>query len=327
VFFAAVHNCSSNTAETRCFATLAANRLSSKGFDIVLVSTRHCFEAESASFLVTRRDGARPLKWKLVRRDVVTGGYSSVKPRPWDKTVPSNNFGPPVEVLLKQLQARVDELEGFLRAKFPTAFEAYRNRDPETASRNRTRGPSPRVPDSHLVIRRNWLIKLLEQHWPELQPMLRKHSKERLSRSSAKAFLKRVADEQGSLASPAAKLLENFHVLVSFLQSSDYNEDPRRIANAMAGVPEYSCSTSLKHCRANPSDEAIGPRALRDYLKRRYRSVFVELQKTRDVVKIQEIMDSVETNDREYNWLRDDPEGVLEIMRLGLPTEIDASGI
>jgi hypothetical protein len=107
--------------------------------------------------------------------------------------------------------------------------------------------------------------------------------------------------------------------LVNFIRSHDYAGDPRQIANALAGVPENAWSTSLKKCRAVPPQEAIGVRALRDYLRRNFPSVHAKLLNATTVEAVTEAMATTRTVDREFLWMRDNPEFTLFVLKQGLP--------
>ena len=241
------------------------------------------------------------------------GDNSSVKPRPWDQSHPSNWFIDSPENRINLLEERVQLLETVIRDRF--GDDALMARTPEPKTSPKRRGPTPPVPKEHLFNRREWIIDLFEFYWPELRVVfLRKN------RVAIGKVLEDIAKpDKGSYASIAANMLANVDQLVEFLRSSEWNGDPRLAASAMAGVPEIRWTTSLRKCRRMRTDRAIGARALRDYLHRNFPETFRAILRARTAEGIREAMFKIRTEDREFNWLRDNPDDMFTVLRLGQP--------
>jgi hypothetical protein len=71
--------------------------------------------------------------------------------------------------------------------------------------------------------------------------------------------------------------LENLADLADFLSGDRFRRDPRQIANAFAGSNTMGVWRSLKRCQAYPSNEPIGQRAIRAYIRRKHARLFARL--------------------------------------------------
>ena len=239
-----------------------------------------------------------------------------MKPRPWDSTHPHNLFGKSLEDRVSELERQSEQLITFLKLRFPKAYEGFLIQRYAPQPKKAKRGPKPQPPDDELLVRRCKLVWFLEQHWPELLKVLRKRSSE----ESIRATLELFTDSQfGPHVHHARYLIGRLPFLVGFIRSYDYTGDPRQIANALAGVPENAWPTSLKKCRAVPSQEAIGVRALRDYLRRNFPTVHAKLLNARTLKAVTEAMATTRTTDREFLWMRDNPEFTFFVLKQGLP--------
>ena len=242
-----------------------------------------------------------------------------MKPRPWDSTHPHNLFDKSLEERVAELEKQSQELVAFLKLRFPKAWEAFLAERYAPKIQPRNRGPKPRVSDAVLVIRRHNLIWFLEEYWPELSRVLTKKISESAIGRKLEVF---TQSRLGPHVNHAQYLINRLSFLVSFIRSHDYTGDPRQIANAMAGVPENALSTSLKRCRAIPCEKEIGVRALRDYLRRNFPGVHAKLLNAKDADSVVRAMAAIRTTDREFLWLRNNPEDVFEVMRVGSPKEL-----
>ncbi len=241
-----------------------------------------------------------------------------MKTRPWDSTHPHNFFFKNPEDRIPELETQLQEVVDFLKLRFPKAYENFLAERYAPKTQPGKRGPKPQVSDVVLVIRRHNLIWFLEEYWPELSRVLTKRTSEGAIRSTLKLF---TDSRFGPHVNHAQYLIDRLSFLVSFICSRDYTGDPRQIANALAGVPENAWSTSLKRGRAIPCEKEIGVRALRDYLRRNFPGAHAKLLNAKDADAVVRAMATIRTTDREFLWLRDNPEDVLEVIRLGSPKE------
>jgi hypothetical protein len=71
--------------------------------------------------------------------------------------------------------------------------------------------------------------------------------------------------------------------LIELINKDRVRNDPRQVANALAGLPEVTLMTSLKICgrKANVSEMSIGERALRARIERRHRKFAKKLSRVR----------------------------------------------
>ncbi len=162
----------------------------------------------------------------------------------------------------------------------------------ETSGEHKRRPGKPYViEDDELGGFRNEIIGWLEGSWPDIAPkLLAARKKEDLDKA-----LKPLADWQSYVGK---QFLSNTEALLDFLHSHRFNRKPpgrtvvralngswadeesqlatqratmslptRRIANAMAGVPEISWRTSLDRCSRKPSLMAVQTRTDEHYRK------------------------------------------------------------
>lgn len=244
-----------------------------------------------------------------------------MKPRPWDQTHPNNWRFDSTEVRINQLTERIVLLERVMRERFgpgalgPGALELPAV-DPNSLPNAHKRGPAPALSQEQLLHRRESIIDFLEFYWPELRiPFMTK------SRAAIHRLLDQFATSHSapSYQAAASELHGKVDQLIEFLNSAEWNGDPRLAASAMAGIPEIRWTTSLRYCRKLPTDSAIGIRALRDYLRRNFPLVFRSLLRVHSAEAAANAMSTTRTPDREFNWLRDNPEDVLTAMRIGKP--------
>jgi len=157
----------------------------------------------------------------------------------------------------------VTELEKIV-AQLSSPSESMLDKIPEAPKTRR--GAKPTHGDT-LFSDRDQLVLMLEQYWPELEPLCIPHPKE----SGLRIVLFAVRDQMGHrYRLPARHLLQNLPELIKFLSGNRFRADPRQIANALAGVPGISTWRSLKVCQASPCTLPIGDRARRAYIQRRH---------------------------------------------------------
>jgi hypothetical protein len=125
---------------------------------------------------------------------------------------------------------------------------------------------------------RDLLVMTLEEHWPELEPLCIAP----LKGKALAAALKAIAIRGGQHGICAQHLLQNFDTLILFLKSSRFRNDPRQIANALAGAPSIGFWRSLRLGQTQPCQQRIGMRALKGYIRRKHYRLFAMLQQRDD---------------------------------------------
>jgi len=164
--------------------------------------------------------------------------------------------------------------------------------DDEPDARKRRPGPKPKHPGGVTDLR-NRLVAMLECYWPELEPFCGP----RLQAEKLKIVLDAIAKYPLTNHGDAAKhILGNFDLLISFLGSNRFRNDPRQIANAVAGAP-LSWWSSLKICQAEPSDCPIGHRAIKAYVRRKHKRMFASLEREVSVVNFGVVRKGYRTQD------------------------------
>jgi hypothetical protein len=167
---------------------------------------------------------------------------------------------------------------------------------------------------------RDELIDMLERFWPELAPMCNKPEPKLLREMLG--LLAKAPDRERARA--ANHLIQSFDVLIEFLRSDRYRQDPRNIANALAGVPKVSWWRSLKHCGGSRrSKEIPRDRAIRDYLHRKHQKIYERLQKADgDVVRITVEMRGIRSRDAIVALLQRNAVYAAQIWKAGEPDYI-----
>lgn len=153
---------------------------------------------------------------------------------------------------------------------------------------------------------RDRLVYVLELYWPELRSVIDPLKKQRL-----RDLLRGLSSpENGPDVQPYAKHLEeHFDVLCTFVGGDRFRNDPRRIADALAGVPGVGFWRSLKVCGQSPCVMQVGQRALGAYIQRKLPRLWQVIQ-TADKVKVAVALRGFRTKDRHLKWLWE-PEGAL----------------
>lgn len=207
-----------------------------------------------------------------------------------------------LEAALKTLQKQVDHTANLvpneLKDRLKTLEEIIGLSRPdsdfqEQMGRNirRLGGTKSRIPPDELWQRRFELTRLFDFHWPEIGEQIRKaRTDDGLRRAFSPILLLR------SKSRSVERLEENFEIICDLIINKEFldtrpqikqilkafeihkkpevwkrlNQLPsRKLANALAGIPEYPCTTSFDILRRVPlpSDP---PRILIEYYKRMY---------------------------------------------------------
>jgi len=205
----------------------------------------------------------------------------------------------------RQLEKRVSRLEELV---FPLV-------DAEPAQEPKS-GRKQRLATEGLVERRDALILWLESNWPELRTAIRRA---REPRDLGQAF--RSAEGLGSYPWKPEfhQQPENYsEALCAFLRSGRYRENPRNIANAMAGLPYMGWKRSFDICSSHPSQLDIHPRAVADYLRRKAPYRLRALVRAKTVEEVSQIM-AKRTKDRHLLRFREQAHELLDWIRAGEP--------
>ncbi len=158
------------------------------------------------------------------------------------------------------------------------------------------RGPKP-IHFQGFLADRDTLVRMFENHWPELEPLC-------WPKSKAKSLLRVLeaisAEKMSSYAQAARRLIEQFDSVLKFLASDRFRHDPRQIANALAGVPQVGLWRSLKLGQSRSCTYPIGQRAMKAYLKRKHPMLYRRLAADPDLLNFVSVLRSYRTKDR---WL------------------------
>jgi hypothetical protein len=184
----------------------------------------------------------------------------------------NTHFGRQIDATrsIQELEDRVARLERLLEsAAAPLDYGA----GIVPIEERKRRGPKP-IHLQMLRSDRDALVQMLENYWPELEPLCGPKPEPK----SLRAVLEAIPSHQTGWYGPAAKqLLKHFDVFVKFLSTDRFRRDPRQIAGALAGVPSIGTWRSLKLCQAVPSNYPIGNRAIKSYLRRRHLELYQRL--------------------------------------------------
>jgi hypothetical protein len=181
-----------------------------------------------------------------------------------------------------ELRVRLERVEGTVPSYFETGIMPSVPKKP---------GPARSIEDDELLRNRDGLVGWLEEVWPDI------------AKSLSAALAVRNVDQLAVIFNAAAKkkdlqppwqsrFLEHCDVLMSFLKSKKFRLKPprktildglnrppdderrkrvanrlptRQIANAMAGVPKLSWSTSLDRCGRNPCSYLVATKTAEHY--------------------------------------------------------------
>jgi hypothetical protein len=136
---------------------------------------------------------------------------------------------------------------------------------PPSFSEPKKRGPKPLYRGDILRFR-DQLVMILEEYWPELQTVT--HT------PVVRVALLRVltAIHKKSQSEASEHLVLYVDRFIDLIKKNRVRNDPRQVANALAGSPKLAILTSLKRCgkKGNRCEIAIGQRARRAYLERKH---------------------------------------------------------
>jgi hypothetical protein len=182
---------------------------------------------------------------------------------------------------IAELEKRVAELE--------QQFHSMNHFDLPTAPKPK-RGPKPRLRESELLRRRDSLIYWLEDNWPELSRAIRKAK----NGEQLIPALRRMRPLSTQYEQPpfCCDWKQHWPLLWEFVSKSKrYFNNPRNIANALAGIPELSWKRSFDVCSNHPSHLEIQARAVLDYLRRNVPERLKAIRAVNgDVEQIQQIL-------------------------------------
>jgi hypothetical protein len=130
------------------------------------------------------------------------------------------------------------------------------------------RGRKPKLDPELLIRRRDTLIWFLEDHWPQVESRLVKAKRDDDFREALRPVLTISSEIAGTLdfrglarlykenrlrKIPSRQMLKAFALKNKSVPSIFNNLPSRNLANALAGVPNISCRTSLEECAKTPS--------------------------------------------------------------------------
>lgn len=226
---------------------------------------------------------------------------------------PENISVPQTAVRIDRLEARIAKLEKEFAQQFDDGLNGSGVPDEIWPARNK-RGPKEKLSLEDLLWRRDHFIHKLEEVWPELRLVLKTAKTEAALKKALGTFIGPYKTTDW-----ARQLQDQADLVLEFIYSKDYRDNPRNLANAIAGTPELSLHRSFKRCRDNPTKLRIGERAVRDYLRRKHPHVFPRLSRARTEDAIAKIMERTNTNDAVYLNLKSNPRLVLELLEEGRP--------
>lgn len=176
-----------------------------------------------------------------------------------------------LEARIEQLQEQVDRASGVLPAYFYEATDTTQKKRP---------GPDEKIDASELLIRRDAIVKWLEEHWPKIvKPLLAAKNLREVA-----TVLRQVVSARDIRPEWQSRFVGHPAKLLDFLRSKKFRRKPpkktvadalylyhsekrqraanrlptRQIANAMAGVPKLKWRSSLDKCSKNPSTARVG---------------------------------------------------------------------
>ena len=136
----------------------------------------------------------------------------------------------------------------------PISFAESKNRGPKALYRG------------DILRFRDRLVMVVEAYWPELQTALRTPVDE------AALLHLLTAIHRKSQTEASEHVVNCVDSLIELIKKNRVRNDPRQVANALAGLPNITIITSLKRCgrKKNRCEIAIGQRARRAYIERRH---------------------------------------------------------
>jgi hypothetical protein len=213
---------------------------------------------------------------------------------------------------LELIEARLQRVEAAAGVDAPEYFwNAYRQ-----AQRKRP-GKKPAYREPALLARRDAVVTYLEMNWPEIRLAIQTAQ----SPEDLKQAFKKAQRPAAALVEPefVRQPLEFLNECFAFVRSERYSNNPRRLADAMAGLPKLRWKRSLDICSASKCTLLIEPRAIRDWLRRKYPQRLRELLRVSDKAEIVSILQRSRTKDPQYRALLENPIALLETLKAGQP--------
>ncbi len=187
-----------------------------------------------------------------------------------------------LEARVANLEETVDRASGVMPAHFQRALNSTIEKKP---------GPREKIDETELLLNRDNIVSLLEDHWPKVvKPLLAADSPldvetvlrhAILTPDSSSEWQRQFLEHSGELLDfmrrGKFRIKPPKKTVIDALRSSDSerrraaaNRLPtRQIANAMAGVPKLKWRTSLDRCSKHPSSYRVGHNAAEHF-----RSIF-----------------------------------------------------
>jgi hypothetical protein len=180
----------------------------------------------------------------------------------------------------------------------------------------KAKGPGPKIRLARrvLVSRRGDLIAFLSAHWPEVTRILDRASSATELETALSAYMRQPYSTPG-----VDHLGNNTDPLWAFIHSGRFKGSLLHLANAMAGVPEYSWRTSENILSQALYPGSLGLRYIRDYLERHFPERLRELYLARDPREQVNVLMRARTDDVEVKFLLRHPDKISEILAAGLP--------
>ncbi len=185
------------------------------------------------------------------------------------------------------------------------------------------RGPSP-AHRTDMFLFRNQLVSLVESFWPEIQQACIVPLDEKFLWWTLSAIQLKVPCEASD------HLVSHIDKLIKLLKARSrkrptkrtFRNDPRQLANAMAGVPLIEFWTSMRKCelKANRCEAAIGERAIRSYIERKHRRLAAMLRKvkTGDILGYRGALENYDLRDSHILLCRN-PARLQKAWEAGIP--------
>lgn len=212
--------------------------------------------------------------------------------------------------LLLEMEERISRLEA---QAFGTGIYLE-----ETAPIKRSKGRPPRLDPKEVHERRDKSANWLERNWPFLSVALRQAKTPRDVTNAIQEAAKRkpLVFPQPYFCEPE----KHEEALWQFLQSGRFCGNPRNLAAAIAGFPEYTWKRSFDICSGHPYIALPAVEAYWDYMRRNFPDRLRELGATKTPEQVKAVLRKSHTQDPIYLHLKKNPEKVLEWLNAGKPS-------
>ena len=215
-----------------------------------------------------------------------------------------------VEVLTQkfvELENRISKLES-KRFDFDTDLSAFY----EDEGLKLKKGRKPRIRLEEYLERREYIINIVEWHWPELALVIKKARKSEDLRD--KIVFPGINPHTSKFAMYPNDCLKE---LWAFVNSNRFRGNPRNMANAMAGLPEVSWKRSFDIGSMNPSPKLLHNRVIRDYMKRHHPERLKDLLKAKTQPEIKKALNKIRSKNRTILFLKKYPGQIMDMLEQG----------